>query len=153
MAKAQITEAGLAEPLICGLKRAAVQGNLPDSPPNNFFHLWYDMVEDGTAQLAKKSPLGVSQDVAHIVRETHSLWHQRLLEEGKEPGWGREFDIKSDKLLGEAGEILAARDGISDDVYKFTAAYGRLTMALPYIAYHTIAAIIMAFGAIPVSRA
>ncbi|KAM7185800.1 hypothetical protein V8F33_012190 [Rhypophila sp. PSN 637] len=149
MAKSQVTEAGVAEPLICGLKRAAVQGKLPDSPPNHFFHFWYDMVEDGTAQLAKKSPLGVTDDVAHIVRETHSLWHQQLLDESKQPGWGREFDIKSDKLLGEAGEILAARDGISDDAYKFTVAYGRLSMSLPYIAYHTVDAIIMAFGAIP----
>ena len=149
MAKAQITEAALAEPLICGLKRAATQHQLPDSPTNHFFSQWYDMVEDGSAQLAKKQPLGVNEDLAPIVRDIHSLWHRQLLDDTKKPGWGRNFDHKSDMLLGDAGEILVNRNGISDDAYKFTVAYGRLSMSLPYIAYHTVDAIIMAFEAIP----
>lgn len=148
MAKSQITEAGLAEPLVCGLKRSVTRGKLPDSAPNNFYHLWYDMVEDGTEQLAKKQPLGVTDELGPIIRETHSLWHQQLLDGTKKPGWGREFDCTSDMLFGEAGEMLAAKNGISEDAYKFTVAYGRLSMSLPYIAYHTVDAIIMAFGAI-----
>ncbi|KAI1483057.1 hypothetical protein F4774DRAFT_427499 [Daldinia eschscholtzii] len=148
MAKSQVTEAGIAEPLICGLKRAGTQSQLPESPANRFFELWYDMVEDGSAQLAKKNPLGASTDLAAVVRDIHSLWHQQLLDDTKKPGWGREFDRKSDMLLGEAGRILENRGDITEDTYKFMIAYGRLSMGLPYIAYHTIDAIIMAFGAI-----
>lgn len=47
-----------------------------------------------------------------------------------------------------AGQNLAKGGGISEDVYKFAIAYGRLSMSLLYIAYHTLNAIIMAFGAI-----
>ncbi|KAK7738500.1 hypothetical protein SLS53_006019 [Cytospora paraplurivora] len=135
-----------AEPLICGLKRAGTETQLPESPTNGFFHLWYDMVEDGSAQLAKKQPLGVSEDLAPVIRELHSLWHQQLLDDNKQPGWGRSFDCASDMLFSDAGKILASRGGISEDMYKFAIAYGRLSMSLPYIAYHTIDAIIMAFG-------
>lgn len=38
------------------------------SPIKGVFHLWYDMIEDGSAQVAKKQPLGVSEDLALIVR-------------------------------------------------------------------------------------
>lgn len=143
-----MTEAALAEPLICGMKRAQTCETLPQSPPTKFFHLWYDMVEDGSAQLSKPKPLGVSEDLAPVVRETHDLWHRQLRDDKKMPGWGREFDSKSDMLLGEAGEILSRRGGVCDDTYRFTIAYGRLSMSLPYIAYHTVDAIIMAYGAI-----
>ena len=70
MAKSQITEAGIAEPLVCGIRRAGVEGQLPMSPIKGVFHLWYDMIEDGSAQVAKKQPLGVSEDLdlALIVR-------------------------------------------------------------------------------------
>lgn len=149
MAKSQITDAGMAESLLCGLKRAATgPQQLPESRPNKFFDLWYDMVEDGSAQLAKPQPLGVSEDLAPVVRDLHSLWHRQLLE-AKTPGWGREFDQRSDMLFGEAGRLLASKSGISEDMYKFSIAYGRLSMSLPYIAYHTVDAIIMAFGALP----
>ncbi|KAH8198639.1 hypothetical protein TruAng_007180 [Truncatella angustata] len=149
MAKSQVTEAAIAEPLVCGIKRAGTRGQLPDSPANSFFHLWYEMIEDGSEQLAKKQPLGVSEDLAAIVRDIHSLWHEQLLDATKKPsGWGREFDHKSDMLLGKAGRILARRSDISEDMYKFMIAYGRLSMGLPYVAYHTIDAIIMAFEAI-----
>ena len=148
MAKSQLTEAGIVEPLVCGLKRAGTQSKLPVSPANEFFNLWYDMVEDGSTQLAKKQPLGVSEDLAPVIRDLHNLWHRQLLDDGKQPGWGREFDYKSDMLLGNAGTILAGRGGISEDVYRFVIAYGRLGMGLPYIAYHTVDAIIMAFGTI-----
>lgn len=107
------------------------------------------MVEDGSEQLAKKQPLGVTDDLAPVVRNLHNLWHQQLLHDTKQPGWGREFDERSDMLFGEAGQILAQKGGISEDMYKFSIAYGRLSMSLPYIAYHTVDAIIMAFGAIP----
>ncbi|KAK7713656.1 hypothetical protein SLS63_012038 [Diaporthe eres] len=147
--KSQITEAAIAEPLVAGLKRAVTRNELAESAPNKFFHLWYDMVEDGSAQLAKKQPLGVTDDLAPVVRNLHSLWHQQLLDDTKQPGWGREFDQRSDALFSEAGQILAQKDGISEDMYKFSIAYGRLSMSLPYIAYHTVDAIILAFGAIP----
>lgn len=147
LAKAQVTDAALAEPLICGLKRARTQTQLPESPAVKFFHLWYQMVEDGSAQLSVKQPLGVSDDLAPVVRDIHSLWHQQLLDNTKKPGWGREFDFKSDSLFSDAGKILGSKSGISDDMYKFSIAYGRLSMSLPYIAYHTVDAIIMAFGA------
>lgn len=134
------------EPLICGLKRAGTRGHLPESPRTDFFKLWYEMVEDGTEQLTKKQPLGVSDDLAPVVRDLHDLWHRQLLDMTKEPGWGCEFDAKSDSLFSDAGEILGSRNGISEDMYKFSIAYGRLSMSLPYIAYHTVDAIIMAFG-------
>lgn len=143
----------MAEPLVAGLKRAGARDGaerLPASAPNNFFHLWYDMVEDGAAQLAKKQPLGVGDELAPVVRDLHDLWHRQLRDGAKPPGWGRAFDERSDRLFGEAGRILGAEGaGISEDMYKFAIAYGRLSMSLPYIAYHTVDAIIMAFGAIP----
>ncbi|TRX92859.1 hypothetical protein FHL15_006265 [Xylaria flabelliformis] len=145
-AKSQITDASVAEPLIRGLKRAVTGAQLPPSPANRFFYLWYDMVEDGSEQLAKSQPLGVSEDLAPVIRDLHHLWHGKFLDDTKKPGWGREFDHISDTLLGNAGEILARRTGKSDDMYKFTIAYGILSMGLPYIAYHTIDAIIMTYG-------
>ncbi|KAI1179716.1 hypothetical protein F4777DRAFT_574542 [Nemania sp. FL0916] len=145
-AKSRLTDAAMAEPLVCGLKRAATGAQLPPSPANGFFYLWYDMVEDGSAQLAKKQPLGVSEDLAPIVRDIHSLWHTKLLDDTKQPGWGREFDHMSDMLLRDAAEILATRGGISEDMYKFAIAYGRMSMGLPYIAYHTVDAIVMTYG-------
>ncbi|KAI0199760.1 hypothetical protein F4808DRAFT_451200 [Astrocystis sublimbata] len=147
MAKAQITEEGVAEPLVAGLKRAISHSELPDSPPNNFFHRWYDMIEDGSEQLAHERPLGVSPDLAPAIRDLHSLWHGELLADNKAPGWGREFDRRSDALLKTAGDILAKRTtSRSEDVYHFSVAYGMLSMGLPYIAYHTVDAVIMTFG-------
>jgi hypothetical protein len=144
MAKEQVTNAGLKETLVCALIRSIEREDLPDSPRTAFFDIYYNMMES-EEQLKKKQPLGVSEDLAQVVRDIHHLWHARLLAENKEPGWGRRFDEESDKLFGEAGEILS-KNGNSDDMYKFAIAYGRLSMALPYIAYHTIAAIIMSFG-------
>lgn len=146
-AKAQVTQAGLSEPLVSALKRARTQGELPESTPTDFFHLWYDMIEDGAAQLARKQPLGVSDDLAVIVQALHRLWHKELQHDTKRPGWGCDYDAKSDMLFSEAGEIMRNRGGISEDTYKFAIAYGRLCMGLPYIAYHTVDAIILAFGA------
>ena len=37
-------------------------------------------------------------------------------------------------------------ESTNGDEYKFAIAYGRLCTALPYIAYHTVAAIIMTRG-------
>jgi hypothetical protein len=148
MAKAQITEQAIAEPLVSGIKRAVHHSKLPDSPPNNFFHQWYDMIEDGREQLANKRPLGVNEDLAPIIRDLHTLWHHELLADDKTSGWGREFDRRSDALLEAAGDILAHGTHRSEDMYHFSIAYGRLSMGLPYIAYHTIDAIIMTFGII-----
>ncbi|KAJ3572971.1 hypothetical protein NPX13_g4864 [Xylaria arbuscula] len=145
-AKSQFTDEAISELLICGLKRAATGTQLPPSPSNQFFYLWYDMIEDGSAQMAESQPLGVSEDLAPIIRSLHSLWHAKLLDSTKKPGWGREFDRMSDTLMGEAGEILGRQGGVLEDAYKFAIAYGRLSMGLPYIAYHTIDAIIMTFG-------
>ncbi|KAI0542369.1 hypothetical protein GGR58DRAFT_497356 [Xylaria digitata] len=83
MAKAQITEQGAAEPLVSGIKRAGHHSKLPDSPPNNFFHQWYDMIEDSCEQLANKRPLGVSEDLAPIIRDLHALWRRELLTDNK----------------------------------------------------------------------
>ncbi|KAJ2976981.1 hypothetical protein NUW58_g7947 [Xylaria curta] len=88
------------------------------------------MVEGGRTQLDEKQPLGVSEDLAHVVHSLHSLWHEQLLDKAKKPGWGREFDQKSDALLSEAGEILSGRGGISEDMYKFGVAYGKLVLRL-----------------------
>ncbi|KAI8626283.1 hypothetical protein F5Y19DRAFT_466485 [Xylariaceae sp. FL1651] len=145
-AKAQITDEAMAEPLVSGIKRAAYHSKLPDSTPNNFFEQWYDMIEDGYEQLASKRPLGVSEDLAPIIRDLHALWHQELLAGGKKPGWGREVDCRSDALLEAAGDILANGTNRSEDLYHFSIAYGRLSMGLPYIAYHTCDAIIMTYG-------
>ncbi|QKX64657.1 uncharacterized protein TRUGW13939_11833 [Talaromyces rugulosus] len=145
-ARAQVTEAGLNELLIDALKRARTREALPDSPSNKFYDIYFDMIDNGTAQMQEKKPLGVDEKVAQVIRDLHSLWHDQLLAENKEPGWGRKFDNKSDALLGEAGNILGEKGDISKEVYRFAIAYGRLSMGLPYIAYHTVDAIIMTFG-------
>ncbi|KAH8692036.1 hypothetical protein BGW36DRAFT_363050 [Talaromyces proteolyticus] len=145
MAKEQVTEAGLKEPLICALLRSVKQEDLPTSPTTKFYDIYYDMIEDGSEQLNKKQPLGVSDDLVQVTRDIYSLWHTKLLADNKDPGWGHRFDVESDRLFGEAGSILAQKRN-ADNMYKFAIAYGRLSMALPYIAYHTIDAIIMAFG-------
>ena len=72
-AKAQIPASALAEPLVCGLKRSISRDLLPLLELNKFLYLWYDMIEDGSAQLSKRKPLGASEDVAYIVREIHDL--------------------------------------------------------------------------------
>ncbi|KAH8759832.1 hypothetical protein F5883DRAFT_647734 [Diaporthe sp. PMI_573] len=107
------------------------------------------MVEDGTAQPGNKQPLGVTDDLTPVVRNLHNLWNQQLLDDTKKPGWGREFDENSDMLFSEAGQILGQQGGISEYMCKCSIAYGSLSMSLPYTAYHTVDAIIMAFGAIP----
>jgi hypothetical protein len=107
------------------------------------------MVEDGTTQLGKKQPLGITDDLTTVVRNLPSLWNQQLLYDTKKPGWGREFDEKSDMLFSEAGQILGQQGGISEYMCKCSIAYRRLSMSLPYIVYHTVDAIIMAFGDVP----
>jgi hypothetical protein len=109
------------------------------------------MVENGSSQLqiASAKPLGVPTSLATITREIHRLWHDRLLDPSKAPGWGRRFDQESDMLFGQAGDILVAQGGgVNDDAYRFCIAYGRMSMGLPYVAYHAVNAIIMTFGAI-----
>jgi hypothetical protein len=106
---------------------------------------------EGPDQLMAKNPLGVNEDFAQVIRDIHKLWHVDLLAGDKEHGWGSRFDAESDRLFGEAGKILLQNKDKGDNVdnmYKFAIAYGRLSMALPYIAYHTIDAIIMAFGVV-----
>lgn len=103
------------------------------------------MIEDGSAQMQKTTPLGVSKDLAEVTRKIHTLWHGELLRDMKEPGWGRRFDAESDRLFGEAATILE-KNGNVDGMYKFAIAYGRLSNGLPYLAYHTIDAIILADG-------
>ncbi|KAE9379798.1 hypothetical protein N431DRAFT_398304 [Stipitochalara longipes BDJ] len=145
-AKAQVTDAGMRELLCDALKRARNQDALPESPRNKFYDIYFDMIENGEAQMQEEKPLGVDESQAQVIRGLHSLWHDQLLAKDKQPGWGREFDAQSDILLGKAGHILGNKGGISDELYKFAIAYGRLSMSLPYIAYHTMDAIIMAFG-------
>jgi hypothetical protein len=150
-AKSQVTAAGIAEPLICGIKRAVTQTPLKDSRQTTYFKLYYSMIEDGPTQpqITAERPLGVPTSLASITRELHSLWHQQFLDTTKAPGWGREFDKKSDMLFGQAGEILEAQgESVGEDAYRFCIAYGRLSMGLPYVAYHAVDAIIMALGAI-----
>lgn len=140
MAKEKVTEAGFKEPLFCALLRSVKQEDLPQSPISKFFNAYYEMSEDGSAHMQKKTPLGVSEDLAEVTWKIHSLWHGELLSGNKEPGWGRRFDAESDRLFGEAATILG--NGKVDDRCKFAIAYGRLSNGLPYIAYHTSDAII-----------
>lgn len=56
----------------------------------------------------------------------------------KKLGWGRELDDKLDSLLKRAGELLGDAGSITDEVYRIAIAYGRLSMALLCIAYHTV---------------
>lgn len=149
LAKAQVTDAGMKELLVGALHRSVKRGQLPPSERSKFYDLYYDMVEcneGGDRQLAKKNPLGVTEEVSEVVRKMHSLYHEKLTAEGKKPGWGREFDRLSDELFGEAGELLAEKKSGSDDLFKFCVAYGRLATSLPYVAYHTVAAIILVHG-------
>jgi len=144
MAKDQVTEVGLNEPLVCALKRARNHEPLPSSPFTSFYDSYYELVQ--TAEpLKERRPLGVSDNLSQVVGDIHRLWHIDLRAPNKEPGWGRRFDVQSDKLFGDAGRILLESPN-TDDMYKFAIAYGRLSTALPYIAYHTVDAIIMAFG-------
>jgi len=145
-AKAQVTDAGLRESLLGAVKRARTQDALPGSPRSKFYDIYFDMIENGKAQMLERKPLGVDENLAQVIRDLHSLWHDQLLAEDKKPGWGKDFDEQSDILLGKAGHIMGDKGGISDGLYKFAIAYGRLSMSLPYIAYHTVDAIIMTFG-------
>ncbi|KAK5991616.1 hypothetical protein PT974_09901 [Cladobotryum mycophilum] len=145
LAKEQVTEAGVSEPLVSALKRSVGRNQLPPSAPTKFYNMYYEMIENGAPHMQAKRPLGVGEDLAPVVRQLYSLWHGKLTAD-KQRGWGHEFDAQSDMLLSQAGEILAKRGGISEDMYEFAIAYGKLSMSLPYIAYHTIDAIIMTFG-------
>ncbi|KAG8411899.1 hypothetical protein J3458_015194 [Metarhizium acridum] len=147
-AKRQITEAGLNELLVEALGRGINRDPLPDSPYNAFFNGYFDMIEKSQEPSKLNKALGVQNELADLVREIHDLWHRQLLDPGKKPGWGRRFDEKSDALFKQAGELLGGKGGITNDVYKFAIAYGRLSMALPYIAYHTIDAIILSYGTV-----
>ncbi|PHH76828.1 hypothetical protein CDD82_3790 [Ophiocordyceps australis] len=147
LAKEQVTQAGLDETFASALRRSVKQESLPSSPPTKFFDTYYRMVEDGTLCL-DNTPLGSRQDLASVISNLHHTWHDRLLAEDKQPGWGHELDIESDRLFARAGEILAAKEHVSDEAYRFFVAYGMLGMSLPYVAYHTIGAIIMVFGVV-----
>jgi len=147
LAKEQTTDAGVKELLVDALHRGIDQTCLPESAPNDFFALYFDMIEAGESQMRVKQPLGVSSQLGEITRDLYRLWHTQLLDPNKKSGWGRRFDNKSDWLLRRAGEVLGSKgSGITDEVYKFAIAYGRLSMGLPYIAYHAVDAIIMAHG-------
>ncbi|KAG6004628.1 hypothetical protein E4U21_000904 [Claviceps maximensis] len=148
LAKEQITDAGVNELLVDALHRGIDQKCLPESTANQFFTQYFDMIEAGESQMRVKQPLGVSSQLGDITRDIYRLWHTKLLDPDKKPGWGRRFDNKSDLMLKQAGEMLgsAGGSGITDDVYKFAIAYGRLSIGLPYIAYHAVDAIIMAYG-------
>ncbi|KAG5932300.1 hypothetical protein E4U53_001391 [Claviceps sorghi] len=147
LAKEQITDAGLNELLVDALHRGIDQTRLPQSSANPFFALYFDMIEAGERQMSVKEPLGVCSRLGDITRDIHRLWHTQLLDPNKKPGWGRRFDFQSDLLLKRAGDLLGSSGGgISDDVYKFAIAYGRLSMGLPYVAYHAIDAIILTYG-------
>ncbi|TWU73920.1 hypothetical protein ED733_003995 [Metarhizium rileyi] len=148
-AKRQITEAGLNELLVDALGRGINQTPLPaDSPYNGFYDSYFDMIEKSQEPSKLSRSLGVNGQVGHVVRQIHNLWHVELLDPNKEPGWGRRFDETSDALFKQAGELLDVKGCITDDVYKFAIAFGRLSMALPFIAYHTVDAIIIAHGTV-----
>lgn len=136
MAKDQVTEAGLKEPLVCALKRAGAMTPLPTSPVTRFYDTYYELVEV-PEPLPCESPLGVSYNISHLIRDLQCLWNIELREPNKKPGWGRRFDLQSDKLFGDVGRVLSENDN-PNDMYKFAIAYGRLSMTLPYIAYHTV---------------
>ncbi|KAE9993217.1 hypothetical protein EG327_006018 [Venturia inaequalis] len=150
MAKDQVTEAGLNEPLICALKRAGTTASLPTSPVTKLYDSYYELVEV-QEPLPHENPLGVSDSTSRLIRDLYHLWHIELRDADKEPGWGRRFDVQSDKIFGDVGRVLSQNDD-TNDMYKFANAYGRLSMTLPYIAYHTVAAVIMAYGYIPFHR-
>ena len=144
MAKGQVTEAGFQEPLVCALKRSGNMNiKLRDSPVSSFYDSYYELVEE-KEPLTSDRPLGVSEKMSHLIRKIHHLWHIELRAPNKKPGWGRCFDIVSDRLFGDAGRILSV--STNGEKYKFAIAYGRLCTALPYVAYHTVAAIIMTRG-------
>ncbi|KAF3904433.1 hypothetical protein ABW21_db0208213 [Orbilia brochopaga] len=147
MAKEQVTETGLTESLADAIKRAGRREDLPPSADTKFFGQYYKLVENVELPGDGKAPLGVDSNMASIVRDIHHLWHAELQDCNKEPGWGAQFDAKSDKLLGDAGRVLLESPS-QDSMYKFAIAYGRLSMSLPYIAYHTIDAIILVFGTV-----
>lgn len=145
-ARTQVTEAGIDELLVSALYRSINQTPLPESPRSTFFDPSFDMIEGNGAQLWVTTPMGGQEDLGKVVYEIHDLWHNQLLAQGKKPGWGRAFDEKSDALFGQAGEILLGIGNSSDEVLGFTIAFGHLSMALPYVAYHAIDAIILTYG-------
>jgi len=104
------------------------------------------MIKESESQPQEKKALGIQGRLGDIIREINSLWHGELLQRDKKPGWGLEFDEKSDALLGQAGEILSSEEFSDEQLYRFAIAYGRLSMGVPYIAYHTVDAIILTFG-------
>lgn len=130
------------------LKRAGkTDMDLPNSPTTLFYGSYYELVE-ATEPLATRRPLGVAgEKMSSLIRELHQLWHIDLRAPNNERGWGRRFDSRSDKLFGDAGRILSGSTNAGDK-YKYAIAYGRLCTTLPYIAYHTVAAIIMTHGVI-----
>lgn len=164
LAKEQVTEAGLNERLVQALHRGISQGSLPGSAPTGFYDSYFIMVEkscsgveqDGDRERTKKL-LGVRDKLGDLVCDLDNLWNTELLSACKKEGWGCEFDRKSDDLFRRVGELLNS-DGcieaegrmfIPKEVYLFAIAYGRLSMTLPYIAYHTIGAIILTHGIAP----
>ncbi|KAK8912400.1 hypothetical protein VCV18_012588 [Metarhizium anisopliae] len=152
LAKEQMTEAGLNELPIQAPYRALNQDSLPESPHNEFYDGYLDMIEkslDGIDQSENreqvKRALGVQNKLGEL-----------LPEHNKTSGWGGEFDEKSDYLFRQVGELLYTSSRadtstgwrIPKEVYRFAIAYGRLSMSLPYIAYHTIVAIIPTYGVV-----
>lgn len=161
LAKDQITEAGLNEPLIKALYRGISQVLLPESAYNHFYDEGYfAMIERNLDEAGQnedrdqiKRALRVQNRLGELVCDIHNLWNTQLLKSDKKPGWGHEFDKKSDDLFRQVGELLSngscgETEGRLFEAYKFAIPYGRLSMGPPYIAYHTIAAIILTDGVV-----
>ena len=118
----QLTEAGLQEPLVCALKRADSETHLPESPLTSFYNTsssYYKLIES-QVPFSGKHPLAVSENLADVIRSLHRIWHIDLTNPGKAAGWGRKFDIRSDKLFGDAGKILS-ESGSTDEMYNLLA--------------------------------
>lgn len=61
----------------------------------------------------------------------------RVARAEQETWLGRRFGLQSDKIFGDVGRVLSENDN-PNVMHKFAIAYGRLSMALPYVAYHTV---------------
>ncbi|KAI0527852.1 hypothetical protein F5B22DRAFT_7045 [Xylaria bambusicola] len=151
-AKLQLSETAIREPLVEGLIRGAKGTKLPPSAAKDdsqFFLAWRAMIEDEKTILI---PDDIDQELADILRKLHTLWHDDLRATTKKAGWGRELDEKSDQLLGEAGKILGKlREkgaAVQRDAEGFADVYMKLSTSFPYVVYHTIAAIILAYGVV-----
>ncbi|QDS70030.1 hypothetical protein FKW77_003813 [Venturia effusa] len=132
MAKDQITEAGVEEPLVCALKRAGSMTSLPTSPVTKFYDSYYELTE----HISDDSSLGVSNNISHLIRDLHRLWNIELRDPNKEAGWGGRFDALSDTIFRDIDKSLSEQDN-PDNMYKSAIAFSRPNMTMPYITYHT----------------